>query len=144
MPVHAFAAPDRAAPLSGRARTQTSTATYWKCQIGRRIQMARQAKAGLGVAQRFGREGFARQVGILPARLWEIENGLLAIEGPEIAMIAEALGLHPGGLFDDRPLDIWSATARNTPSWMLAGTIGALAPRDRNLLEEIVLRLSAA
>lgn len=136
-------APDTAAPIFGRSRATNSAATYWKCHIGNRIHLAREMALGVGANNRpvLTREKLSQRLGISPKRLWEIEAGLLSIDGAEIALIAEALDIHPGWFFDDDALEAWSMTSRRTPSWLLANAIGRLSKGDRDLLETIAIRL---
>jgi transcriptional regulator with XRE-family HTH domain len=126
---------DSPAPLFGRRRDRTPHATYWKCQVGRRIHLARERT-------NLSRDAFACEIGISSRRLWEIENGILAIEASEIALIADAFGIHPGALFDDTSFDVWLAGRSTTsPIWILAHTIGQLPKADRDLIEYLVIRL---
>lgn len=139
-------APDTPAPIFGRLRAHTSAATYWKCRIGSRIHHAREKAQGIGADNTpvLTREKLAQRLGISSKRLWEIEIGLLSIDGEEIARIAEALNVHPGWFFDDATMEAWSATSRGTPSWLLANVIGQLGRNDRDLLEKIAIRLDAS
>lgn len=136
-------ATDSPAPIFGRSRATNSAATYWKCRIGNRIHLAREMALGVGANNSpvLTREKLSLRLGISPKRLWEIEAGLLSIDGAEIALIAEALDVHPGWFFDDDTLEAWSTTSRNTPSWLLANAIGQLSKGDRDLLEKITIRL---
>lgn len=139
-----FDAPDSPPAVVGRSRAQTSPRTYWKCQIGRRLHLARE-KARAGAAhERFGRSAFAKRLGISARQLWEIENGLVSIDAAEVALMAEALDVHPGSLFDDASVSP-SATAQPSEktSWLLAKAIIKLRSQDRKLLEELLIRLTA-
>jgi transcriptional regulator with XRE-family HTH domain len=141
-----FPIPEKAAPIFGRTRVGTSPGVYWKCKIGRRVHLAREEAEGRNKAHiaNLTRETLAQRLGILPQRLWEIENGLLAIDGAEIAQIAEALNIHPGWFFDDASWEDWSITSiRRTPTWILAKTIGELERGIRDLLEQLVILLDA-
>ena len=135
--------PDTPAPIFGRSRTQNSAGTYWKCRIGNRIHLAREKAMGVDAngAPLLTRETLARRLGFPAHRLWEIEMGLLAIDGAQIALIAEELDVHPGWFFDNASLEAWSATSRQTPSWLLANAIGQLDKGDRDLLEKIAIHL---
>lgn len=136
-------AADGPAPIFGRSRATNTAGTYWKCQIGKRVHLARERALGRDGGNRpvLTRDGLARKLGIGSRRLWEIEAGVLALDGVEIARIAETLDIHPGAFFDDAPLEHWKTTLRGTPAWLLATTIGQLEPRDRDLVEAIVIRL---
>jgi transcriptional regulator with XRE-family HTH domain len=136
--------PEKSAPIFGRARMGARPGVYWKCKIGRRIHLAREEAEGrnnIHIAN-LTRETLAQRLGIQTRRLWEIENGLLAIDAAEIAQIAEALNIHPGWFFDDASWEDWSMTSiEQTPSWILAKTIGGLERGVRDLLEQLVMRL---
>jgi transcriptional regulator with XRE-family HTH domain len=132
------------APSAGWRRVQTPPHIYWKCQIGRRIRLARE-RAGKRAADKdtsFRREDFARSVDMLPQRLWEIENGLLSVDSVELALIAQALGVHPGAFYDDLDWNNWS-TKRGTrvPAWLIAKTVEDLPDKDRALVECLIMRL---
>ena len=134
------------APIFGKTRENARRGVYWKCKIGRRIHLAREQAEGRNKAHmaNLTREVLAQRLGISPLRLWEIENGLLAIDATEIAQIAEALNIHPGWFFDDASWEDWSMTSiKQTPSWILAKTIGELERGVRDLLEQLVIRLDA-
>jgi transcriptional regulator with XRE-family HTH domain len=138
------AIPEVPAPIFGRRLEQTSARTYWKCEIGRRIHLARDRARQYAPDKggRFTREGFARTIGISAQRLWEIENGVLAIDGAEIALVAEALGIHPGELFYD-PDHRSQDQGAKAPAWLVTKSIEDLAESDRSLLECLVVRLNA-
>jgi transcriptional regulator with XRE-family HTH domain len=141
-----FDAPDNPAPVFGRRRDWTPAPTYWKCQIGRRIHLAREDAARRAPSQshHFGRDAFAARIGISSRHLWEIENGILTIDVTEVAIIAQALGMHPGCLFDELSFDCWVTPPNSSsPTWILARTIGQLPNADRELLEQLVIRLDA-
>ena len=136
--------PEKSTPIFGRTRAGARPGVYWKCKIGRRIHLAREESEGRNEANiaNLTRETLAQRLGIPPRRLWEIENGLLAIDGVAIAQIAEALNIHPGWFFDDASWDDWSMTSlKQTPSWILAKTIGELERGVRDLLEQLIIRL---
>ena len=141
-----FPIPEKPAAIFGKTRAGTRPGVYWKCKIGRRIHLAREEAEGRSKVHNANltREALAQRLGMPPQRLWEIENGLLEIDGGEIAQIAEALNVHPGWFFDDAPWEDWSMTSiRQTPSWILAKTIGELERGVRDLLEQLVIRLDA-
>lgn len=141
-----FPIPEKPTPIFGRRRMSAHPGVYWKCKIGRRIHFAREEAEGRNNAHiaNLTRETLAQRLGIQPKRLWEIENGLLAIDGAEIAQIAEALNVHPGWFFDEGSWEDWSTTsARQTPSWILAKTIGELERGVRDVLEQLVICLDA-
>jgi len=135
--------PETPAPLFERPQAGASTATYWKCRIGRRVHLAREEAQGrnAGGSGRLTREKLAQQLGLPPRRLWEIENGLLGVEAAEIALIAEALGVHPGYFFDQGSRSDWTAGAR--PGGVLARTIGEMDDTTRTTLESLALYLVA-
>ena len=134
---------DGPAPIRGQSRARNGVRTYWKCHIGNRVHLARERIWGRDTNNRpaMTREALARRMDMRAQQLWEIENGISPVDGAEIARIAEALNIHPGGLFDDTPLEHWAMTSRGTPAWLLATTIGQMEQRDRDLLEAIVIRL---
>lgn len=141
-----FPIPEKSAPVFGKTRAGTRPGVYWKCKIGRRIHLAREEAEGRNKVHiaNLTREALARRLGMPPQRLWEIENGLLAIDGAEIAQIAEALNVHPGWFFDDASWEDWSMTSiGQTPSWILAKTIGELERGVRDVLEQLVICLDA-
>lgn len=149
------ALPDPPPSLFERSYAGLGPRAYWKCRIGRRVQLAREAagvpiRDGLarqGESPRLAREDLARRLGLAPQRLWEIENGLTPIEGGEIALLGQALCVHPGYFFDDGPWSDWALDrapgAGGKAGWLLAKTIGELEDRDRRLLEKLALRLAA-
>lgn len=135
---------DNGAPVFGRQRDTNRPAVYWKCHIGRRIHLARErAQAQDASAGKLTREELGRRVGMSALRIWEIEQGLLAIDGSEIALLAEALNIHPGFLFDDSAWQDWVPVPCQAPSWMLAKTIAALGEVERGILEYLVLHFDA-
>ena len=145
MPV-SFPIPEKPAPSLGRTHAGARAGVHWKCKIGRRIHLAREEAEGRNKAHsaNLTRETLAQRLGILPKRLWEIENGLLAIDGAEIAQIAEVLNVHPGWFFDDTAWEDGAMTSiRRTPTWILAKTIGELERGARDLLEQLVILLEA-
>ena len=139
------AATDGPAPIFGRTRARTSAGTYWKCHIGNRVHLAREKAWGRDAHNRpaLTRETLARRLDMPAQRLWEIEAGILPLEGAEIARVAEALNIHPGSLFDDAPIEHWAMTARGTPAWLLATTIGQMDLFVCVLLVVFVIRLDA-
>lgn len=139
------AAADRPAPIFGRSRAHNGAGTYWKCHIGNRVHLAREKAWGRDAHNRpaLTREALARRLDMPAQRVWEIEAGILPMDGAEIARVAEVLNIHPGSLFDESPMEHWAMTTRGTPAWLLATTIGQMDPRDRDLLEAIVIRLDA-
>ena len=142
MPV-TFNAPDNPAPLFGKRRDRVSTSTFWKCQIGWRVHLARESFARRSKYY-LSRDDFATLLGISSKRLWEIENGIIPIEASEIAFIAETLGVHPGSFFDEASFDFWvTGAVSRSPAWILAQTIGQLSNSDRNLVEQLIIRLDA-
>ena len=136
-------AADGPAPIFGRFNARDHGGTYWKCHIGNRVHLARERAWGRDADNRpaMTRGILARKLGITAHRLWEIEVGILPIDGVEIARIAQTLDFHPGALFDDAPLENWKATSRGTPAWLMAATVGQLKKHDRDLVEAIVIRL---
>jgi transcriptional regulator with XRE-family HTH domain len=137
--------PETPAHLFERPRAGASAATYWKCRIGRRIHLAREEAQGrnAGGSGRLTREKLAQRLGLPPRRLWEIENGLLGVEAAEIAMIAEALGVHPGYFFDQGPWSNWTGNDGTRPGGALAKTIGEMGDASRAALESLALYLVA-
>ncbi len=135
--------PETPAALFERPRAGASTATYWKCRIGRRIHLAREEAQGrnAGGIGRLTREKLAQRLGLPPRRLWEIENGLLGVDATEIALIAEALGVHPGYFFDQGPWSDW--TGNDGARSALAKTIGEMGAAARATLESLALYLAA-
>ena len=90
-----------------------------KKTIGRRIRAARE----------------------FPTRVWEIENGILGIDSVELNSIGQALGVHPGGFFDNRGWNTWQAISEmNESSRIFAKTIEEIDPRSRRALEKVFLR----
>ena len=71
-----FALAFPAGALSGRA-------SCWKQWIGQRVRLARQ-QASTDERVEISQEMLARRLKMHPRRLWEIENGLLAIDAVEI------------------------------------------------------------
>lgn len=137
--------PETQAPIFPRPRSGTSASVHWKCQVGRRIHLAREEAGGRTEARtaKLTREVLAQRMAIAPRRLWEIENGLIGIDGSEIALFAEALHVHPGYFFDDGPWTQWSLTAeRRKPAWILSKTINELDRDERDLLEQLVIYFS--
>lgn len=130
-------------PAPRRSRVRNGLRTYWKCHIGNRVHLAREKVWGRDAGNRpaMTREALAHRMDMRAQQLWEIESGISPVDGAEIARIAEVLNIHPGGLFDDSPLEQWAKTSRGTPAWLLATTIGQMEQRDRDLLEAIVIRL---
>jgi len=75
-----------------------------------------------------------------PARIWEMENGILGVDTIELNAIAQALGVHPGGFFDTRSWATWEAISEmNDSSLIFAKTIEEIDPRSRAVLEQVFL-----
>jgi transcriptional regulator with XRE-family HTH domain len=137
---------DKLASMLGYSHKRPSFNLYWKCKIGRRIRLAREKLSRNQTAAQdiLLQEELADLIGIPTRSFWEVENGLLALDGPEIARIADALNIHPGWLFDDGSWEDWAQTSlKGTPSWLLAKTIGELSQTDRDVLEKIVIHLNS-
>lgn len=133
--------PEKPAPRLERPRMGARAAVHWKCRIGRRIQRAREEAEGRdeGGAARLTRERLAQRLALSPWRLWEMENGLLGVEAAELAMIGEALGVHPGYFFDQGDWRDWVCGDGQKPAWILARTIAELDAAPRAVLESLAL-----
>jgi hypothetical protein len=124
-----------AGALSGRA-------SCWKQWIGQRVRLARQ-KASTDERVEISQDVLARRLKMHPRRLWEIENGLLAIDAVEIAWIGKALTIHPGWFYDQGGWEEWRATPRRSVMWMVARSLGELDLPCRTVLEQLIAALGA-
>ena len=112
-----------------------------KVLIGRRIREAREF-ASRRSQTTISPEGLAAKLRWFPSRVWEIENGLLSVDSVEICALAQALGVHPGGFFDQRNWSTWHAIAELSQSSLIfAKTIDEIDPRSRKALEKIFLQV---
>jgi len=111
-----------------------------KKTIGRRIRAAREY-ASRQSHTTISPESLAAKLHWFPTRVWEIENGILGIDSVELNSIGQALGVHPGGFFDNRGWNTWQAISEmNESSLIFAKTIEEIDPRSRRALEKVFLR----
>lgn len=109
-------------------------------RVGARVKLARQIaswREGYLISQ----DVLAARLKIYPKRIWEIESGILSVDVTEIFRIGSELGLPPKWFFetDDTP----PAAKTDCRTWMLEHSISELDREARELVESLVLLLSA-
>lgn len=112
-----------------------------KRRIARRITQARE-NAGQRKESNITLEHLANQLQIFPKRMWEIENGLLAVDSIELAEIGSALGVHPGWFYGGGNWEEWSLiSSPNKATMTLAMSISELDHASRYTIEKLVIML---
>ena len=111
-----------------------------KTAIGKRIRAAREY-AGRQSQSPISPEALAAKLHWFPTRIWEMENGILGVDSLDLHSIGNALGVHPGGFFDNRSWNTWRAFSEmNESSLIFAKTIDEIDPQSRRALEKVFLR----
>ena len=124
-------------PQSARQRRYSSV----KRRIARRITLARE-NAGMRKQGPISMDLLASQLQIFPKRMWEIENGLLAVDSIELAEIAGALGIHPGWFYGGGSWEEWNLIASpNNATMNLAMSIAELDHASKYMIEKLVIML---
>ena len=124
-------------PQSARLRRYSSV----KRRIARRITQARE-NAGQKKQSPISMDQLASQLQIFPKRMWEIENGLLAVDSIELAEIAGALGVHPGWFYGGGSWEEWSIiSSPNKATMNLAMSIAELDHASRHMIEKLIIMM---
>ena len=124
-------------PQSARQKRYSSV----KRRIARRIRQARE-NAGQRKKSRISMEQLASQLQMCPKRMWEIENGLLAVDSIELAEIAGALGVHPGWFYGGGNWEEWSLiSSPNNATMGLAMSISELDHASRHVIEKLIIMM---
>jgi transcriptional regulator with XRE-family HTH domain len=81
-------------------------------------------------------------VGLSANAIWEIENGLSPLDADELALLGEALDVHPGAFFDEGPFFNWPHQSFSSMhNAMLARSIDELTDEDRDVVTRLVILL---
>jgi transcriptional regulator with XRE-family HTH domain len=124
-------------PQSARLRRYSSV----KRRIARRITQARE-NAGQKKQCPISMDQLASQLQMFPKRMWEIENGLLAVDSIELAEIAGALGVHPGWFYGGGSWEEWSIiSSPNKATMNLAMSIAELDHASRHMIEKLIIMM---
>ena len=113
-----------------------------KLALGKRIRAAREF-ASQQAENFISPEALAAKLHWFPRRIWEIENGILGVDSTELISIGRALGVHPGGFFDDRSWLAWQAISNiDEASLIVAKTLQQTDPFSRKVLEKVIAHAS--
>ncbi len=114
---------------------------FWRLHIGRRIRARREqmpADRPTAECTIMSRDALARHLGLPTLNVWEIENGIITVEAPLLARLAEVLQVHPGWFFDVEPLPQWvNDVDKNRFLHRLATLLSPLTPGDFDVIETV-------
>lgn len=119
----------------------TSPQRFWRCHIGRRIQLRREQMPSATPTAKSGvmsRECLALHLGIPAFNVLELETGVIAPDAALLARLAEVLNVHPGWFFDTEPLPQWIEEAeRSRFIHRLSALLSPISSSDFAIIETV-------
>ncbi len=121
---------------------QRSDAISLKRTMGRRIALARKI-ASVREKRAITQEVLAARLRMFPRRIWEIEEGILAIDASELCRFGDALDLPAGWFFGQFEWATCQTSEKlDMSDLILAKTINEMDPEAKCAVYEIVMRIS--